>query len=228
MAVNVENIRNDISSDHRIITWAHHSHLYYDSAASVPRSMGSILAASHRNELLTIGTFAGEGTAFDTAQADRPGIFGFLATAPRRIRPAKELGVERRLAAESDGDYVLDLTRPEDLDDWATMRTTSRFEPWGVRPVSLARDFDGAIFLSRVSSTDLTFISRPVAMALRAVGLIRDHLLLIAVFFMAAMYAIFVTRRRARTKRSAGSRGPESRDASEYRASSWSGTSVRP
>jgi erythromycin esterase len=203
-AQNVGVLRNSVSATHRVMVWAHHSHVYYDSEGKRPLSMGHALRQSYGPEVFTVGLFAKAGTAIDTVKADRAGLAGFVGAAPRRIRPAEELGVEQKLATLSTADYFLALPAEQEFGGAWAAPSSSRFEPWGRRTVSLVRDFDAAVFLARVSPADLLFVPRPVSMALRSIGFGLDHLGAAAALLAVALCGVFTAGRvrwRARRER---------------------------
>jgi len=140
-AASVIDLRDHVSTAHKIITWAHHSHVAYDSTRENVPSMGQHLRDRVGAAVYTIGTFAGRGRVI-TGE-----LFG-----ERDLPSARKFGIERMLGAVGRDAYFVDVSRLPATDPHAGWRTeqTSRLETFYRRPTVLSSDFDGAIFVARV------------------------------------------------------------------------------
>jgi len=143
--LNAENalaLRDQVSATHKIILWAHHSHVSYNSAGDRTPSMGQHIREMVGRSVYTIGLFAGSGRFLDVAPLsvhDLPGI--------------NKVGVERLLSSVSQPSYFINLlTLPTDAASagWLAPQR-SRMEGGWTRSTVLARDFDGAIFIQSVT-----------------------------------------------------------------------------
>ena len=140
-AASVLDLRDHVSTAHKIITWAHHSHVAYDSTHENVPSMGQHLRDRAGSGVYTIGTFAGGGRVI-TGE-----LFG-----ERDVPSIRQFGVERMLGAVGRDAYFVDVSRLPATDPQAGWRIeqTSRLETFFRRPTVLARDFDGAVFFAHV------------------------------------------------------------------------------
>ena len=140
-ADHVLELRDRVSASHKIIVWAHHSHVAYDSTGRNVPSMGQHLRERVGRQVYTIGTFAGSGRVI-TGE-----LFG-----ERRLPTIRKFGIERMLGAVGKPAYFVDVSRLPMTDPaagWSTVQT-SRLETFYRRATILAGDFDGAIFIARV------------------------------------------------------------------------------
>jgi hypothetical protein len=152
----------------RLVLWAHHSHLHYNSVRRSTPSMGQHLKALLGDRLYTVGVFASGGAAVDSLSLDQSSELGALiALAGQALPSGARFGVERRLAGLSDRDFFVHLrgVPPE----WA-QPDFSRLEVAGRMPTALASDFDGAILLHKVSAAEPNFLPAPVLRLVRTAG----------------------------------------------------------
>jgi erythromycin esterase len=133
-----------VSESHRIILWAHHSHVNNSYSAPDVPSMGKNLLSAAGGSLYTIGLFAGEGEAIAVDDQAKPPI------AVKAIRPAKEYAVEQSLSRIVDYDFLVDLSPAQDSPpEWREVNS-ARAEVGGKMSIVLARDFHAAIFIHKV------------------------------------------------------------------------------
>lgn len=159
----------------KMILWAHHSHLNYNSMGQSIPSMGQSLHRALGGQLYTIGVFALDGAAMDTSKADAAeGLAVVTALAAKPLPDDARFSVERALATLSKSDFFIDLTTAPAA--WAQPRF-SRLETTGRMHTALSKDFDGAIFLHQVHGAELDFLPRPLNMAIGLVGWIYQHML---------------------------------------------------
>jgi erythromycin esterase len=135
-------LREQVSAARKIMLWAHHSHLFYNTTGGRIPSMGQHLRNRVGREIYTVGLFAGSGR--------------FLDVAPLSVHslPAmNKVGVERLLGGAGPRPYFVDLsTLPTDdsTAGWLTP-TSSRMEGHRTESTVLARDFDGALYVPHVT-----------------------------------------------------------------------------
>jgi len=151
-AVNAIELQSHVSQTHRILLWAHHSHVNHNATGKNTPSMGQHLLAVAPNSLYTIGLFAGGGSAYDAFQLDQPGILGFF---PKPLRAIGDYGVESSLARASDRDFFVDFTAPGKLPDEWLRPSFGRAETSQKMPLILARDFHAAVFIQKVHPASL-------------------------------------------------------------------------
>jgi erythromycin esterase len=157
----------------RLVLWAHHSHLHYNSLGRSTPSMGQHLKAVLGDRLYTVGVFAGGGAAVDSPRADKADGMAIVAALAARPLPDDErFGVERRLSALSNRDFFVDLRGAPA--QW-TEPDFSRAEVELRMPTMLARDYDGAILLHEVSGAELNFLPTPFLRVVRGVGWALRH-----------------------------------------------------
>jgi erythromycin esterase len=176
-ARNVVTLRDQLSTSHEIIAWAHHSHVAYNSTGKHVPSMGQHLHDRLGRGLYTIGTFAGAGRVIDGS-----------AIGERSLSSISKVGVERMLGAVDRDAYFIDVSRLP-MDDAAAgwlVEQTSRFETLSSRPTVLAKDFDGAIYVARVhpSPFDDAFTVRWL---LRIWGFMIEHAIGVAIVVLAGL-----------------------------------------
>lgn len=171
--LNTQLVRNELKTfpaPAKLILWAHHSHLHYNSLGKTIPSMGRHLHDSLHQDMYSIGLFAGGGSAIDTATIDQAHGLGFVfALAPKPIPHGPRWSVEEQLSQLSPHDFFLDLRY--DAKEWAAPGT-SRLENNGRMPTALSADFDGAIFLHRVSGAELDFLPGWLRASARTIGFI--------------------------------------------------------
>jgi erythromycin esterase len=152
-------LRDEVSAAHRVILWAHHSHVNHNTLGTNIPSMGQHLHEALPDALYTIGLFAGSGAAMGVEDGACPPI------QPRALAPLDKLGAETLLAHATTGDFFVDLHALDRTDAslaaWFSP-TTSRLEATGQMPTILARDFDGAVFVREVHPVELQSV--PAAM----------------------------------------------------------------
>ncbi|MGI8432533.1 MAG: erythromycin esterase family protein [Chthoniobacterales bacterium] len=154
----------------KLILWAHHSHLHYNSLGKTIPSMGQHLHDSLHQDIYSIGLFAEGGSAIDTTTIDQAEGLGFVfALAPKPIPHGPRWSVEEQLRRLSPHDFFLDLRRAGK--EWATPGT-SRLENNGRMPTALSSDFDGAILLHRVSGAELDSLPGWIRASARTIGLV--------------------------------------------------------
>ncbi len=154
----------------KIILWAHHSHLHYNSLGRSIPSMGQHLHDVLHAGLYTIGLFAEGGSAIDTAMIDQAHGLGFLlGLAPKVIPHGARWSVEQQLSEQSPRDFFLDLRHASTS---LAVAGTSRLEINGRMPTALSADFDGAVLLHKVSGTDLDFLPGWLRLSARLLGFV--------------------------------------------------------
>jgi len=166
-AANALVLRDQVSTAHKIILWAHHSHVSYNSTGDRTPSMGQHIRERVGRSVYTIGLFAGGGHFLDVAPLsvhDLPAI--------------NKVGVERLLASVGQPSYFINLlTLPtDDASAGWLVPQGSRMEGRWTRSTVLARDFDGAIYLQRVSPGTGMVGDGPM-LVLRVFGFFVEHLL---------------------------------------------------
>ncbi len=187
----------------KIILWAHHSHLHYNSLGQAVPSMGQHLHQALGDQLYTIGVFALDGAAMDSSKADAAdGLAVITALAATPIPDDARFSVERALSALSTADFFIDLKAAPSV---LGQPGFSRLETTGRMPTALSHDFDGAIFLHQVHDAPLNFLPRWLNVAIGSVGWVFQHVILasaIALLLTAAMIrGIFRFWRRRRQRR---------------------------
>ncbi len=172
----------------KMILWAHHSHLNYNSQGESIPSMGQHLHLALGDKLYTIGVFALDGAAMDTSKVDdAKGLCVVTALAAKPLPDDARFSVERSLAALSKSDFFIDLKNaPAAL----AQPGFSRLETTGRMHTVLSRDFDGAIFLHEVNGAVLDFLPRPLNAAISLVGWIYQHIIFAALSVLLLVAAI--------------------------------------
>jgi erythromycin esterase-like protein len=169
-------IRERISPAHKVILWAHHSHVAYDATGENVPSMGQHLRERAGKDVYTIGTFAGHGRVI-TGE-----LYG-----ERGLPSIRKFGVERMLGAVDRDAYFVDVSRlPADPDAGWNREQVSRMETFFRRPTILAKDFDGAIYLDRVHPAAFTE-STGARWLLRLWGFVLEHAIGFAIVILAAI-----------------------------------------
>jgi erythromycin esterase len=181
----------------KLVLWAHHSHIHYNSLGTNIPSMGQHLRQALGRDIYAIGVFAAGGRALDTSAIDRAhGLGQILALASSRVPADARWSVERGLAAVSPSDFFVDLRHSP-----AAWRQpgTSRLEIRGVMHTALSADFDGAVLLHRVTSTNLDFLPGWIRAALTLFGFVSEYWIALALALVLAAIPLgrrLVTRRR--------------------------------
>jgi hypothetical protein len=152
--LNAELVQAMLTSEPRLVLWAHHSHVHHNSQGAAADSMGQHLKAALGGGLYTIGVFANGGSAIDSLAADESED----GLAPRPVPRGPRFGMEWRLAGLSTSDLFVDLRRAPEA--WSRPMT-SRLEVQGRMATAPVADFDGAVLLHEVSAPWLTFLPRP-------------------------------------------------------------------
>jgi erythromycin esterase len=158
-------LRQQVSAAHKIILWAHHSHVSYNTTGSRIASMGQHLRERIGREIYTIGLFAGSGR--------------FLDVAPLSVHslPAlNKVGVERLLSAVGPRSYFVDVSTLPTNDataGWLTP-TSSRMEGRWTPSTILAKDFDGALYVPEVTP-GTGMVAMGAFRVLQLFGLAVDH-----------------------------------------------------
>jgi erythromycin esterase len=175
-ARNAVMLRDQLSPAHKVILWAHHSHVTYNATGKQIPSMGQHLHDKLGRELYTIGTFAGSGRVIDGA------VFG-----ERNLPSISKVGVERMLGAVDRAAYFIDVSRLPSDDARAgwLVEQTSRHETLR-RPTVLAKDFDGAIYISRVHPSAF-HDSLAVRWIIRIWGFMLEHAVGVAIVIFAGL-----------------------------------------
>jgi erythromycin esterase len=169
-ADNAMMLRDRVSESHRIILWAHHSHVAYNTTGDRIPSMGQHLRSRIGRDIYTIGLFAGTGR--------------FLDVAPLSVHslPAlNKVGVERLLDGVGSESFFVDVAALPTTDPaagWLTPQS-SRMEGRWTRSTVLAKDFDGALYIRNVSPGRGMVPDRAFTV-LQVFGLAVDHPLPVA------------------------------------------------
>lgn len=188
-------IRERVSLTHKLMLWAHHSHINYNATGKNPASMGQHLHERIGAELYSIGLFAGEGEALEIREGS------LIEVAARQIAPASRYGVESLLASVAGGSYFLDLAPLRSNSAWLEP-LTARQEVLGRSHIIPARDFDAAVLVREVHATRLLMVSPRLDRLLHLYGWLLDHVLLVSTAGAALLAAVvqrFWRRRRARS-----------------------------
>jgi erythromycin esterase-like protein len=189
----------------KMILWAHHSHLNYNSQGQSIPSMGQHLHQALGDQLYTIGVFALEGAAMDTSKVDQADGLGVLtALAAKPLPDDSRFSVERSLAALSNSDFFIDLKHAPAV---LAQPGFSRLETTGRMHTVLSADFDGAVFLHQVHGAVLDFLPRPLNLAIGVVGWTFQHVILatlIALLCLAGVIRSWVLLRRRQLNKRLG------------------------
>jgi erythromycin esterase len=159
-------LRETVSATHKIVLWAHHSHVSYNSVGDRIPSMGQHIREKVGRSIYAVGLFAGGGQFLDVAPLSVHALPGI-----------NKVGVERLLASVGQPSYFINLlTLPTDDPSagWL-IRQRSRMEGRWTRSTVLARDFDGAIYLERVSP-GTGMVPRGPMLVLRVFGFFVEHI----------------------------------------------------
>jgi len=173
-------LRANVSSSHKVILWAHHSHVAYNSTGGRLPSMGQHLRDRIGEDVYTVGLFAGHGRFLDVAPLS-----------VHELPPLRGVGIERLLDAVERRSYFVDL-RSLPIDDpsagWMITQS-SRMEGRRTTSAVLAKDFDAAIYIAHVSpGSDM--MPRGAIMVLQVFGVLVDHLLGATIIVIALVLSI--------------------------------------
>jgi hypothetical protein len=160
-------LRDQVSAAHKIILWAHHSHVSYNSRGARIPSMGQHLRERVGREVYTVGLFAGVGHFLDVAPLS-----------VHRLPALNKVGVERMLDAVGPQSYFVDLVSLPATDPFAgwLIAQSSRMEGRWTPSAVLARDFDGAVYLHQVHP-GTGMVPNGAFVVLRAFGFFVDHVI---------------------------------------------------
>ncbi len=192
--LNAENalmLREHVSATHKIILWAHHSHVAYNTTGSRIPSMGQHLRRRIGRDIYSIGLFAGSGR--------------FLDVAPLSVHslPAlNKVGVERLLDAVGTESYFVDVSTLPTGDSSAgwLVPQSSRMEGRWTRSTVLAKDFDGALYVRDVTPGTGMVPDRAFAV-LQLFGVAVDHSLPVATGIVVGLgWLVVAVTRRVRRK----------------------------
>jgi hypothetical protein len=137
-AQNAIALRDNISNTHRIVLWAHHSHVRENWSSTLP-SLGQRLRAMIGNQLYTVGLFAGDGEVIAVDDnADPP--FSL------RKRTFAEGSLEDKLHKLAPYDFILDLSSAGPA--WSGKMPFQ--DENGVGHVTLRDAFDAVIFVHHI------------------------------------------------------------------------------
>ena len=189
-------LRDAVSREHRVILWAHHSHIQHNSTGKNVPSMGQHLLQLAGADLYTIGLFAGRGRAVEVSDDAFPPVV------PRRIPPASRYGLESRLALTHADDYFIDFSmmdpgRPDQA-VWFS-EVSSRMETRDMAYGVPARDYHAAVFVQVVHPASLTMLPPAIAIALTAYGFMVDHLISV-IAGVTILFGLIIRRRRRRRR----------------------------
>jgi erythromycin esterase len=147
-AENAITLRDVVSESGRVMLWAHHSHVNYNTTGERIPSMGEALRRMAGEDVYAIGLFAGSGEAIEADDASDP---------PLKIQALAEgpvFTVNAELAQLANYDYFLalgeDAALPAGLRERAVGRIEARI-PW---PMTLSSDYDAVVFIQRVTAPE--------------------------------------------------------------------------
>jgi hypothetical protein len=176
-ADNALQLREQVSAAHKIILWAHHSHVGYNASGARIPSMGQHIRDRVGRGVYTVGLFAGGGHFLDVAPLS-----------VHRLPALNKVGVERMLDAVGGQSYFVDLLSLPTSDPSAgwLVPMSSRMEGRWTQSAVLARDFDGALYFSQVHPGTGMVPDGAFAM-LRVFGFFVDHLITTALVVLASL-----------------------------------------
>jgi len=188
-AQNVIMIGDSLSKNNKVITWAHHSHIHYNSNRKNIPSMGQYLKEQEGQNIYSIGCFAGEGKALI---ANDDWLFPILAI---NIKP--DTDIENILSQVDKGNFFLntkDLTVESELTSYFSGGLSSRMENNGKLNNNLPQDFDGIIFCSAISPPDLLLLPKMAKNIPFILGWLYENWLLL--IFISMLFIVFVVYRK--------------------------------
>lgn len=192
-AKNVLFILDSVSQSHKIMTWAHHSHANHTflDEGNIP-SMGRWLKRKLKNQLYTIGTFAGKGKIM-TVNDD-----WLFPIAEVKIEIDTKYEVEKLFSSVSHSQYFMDLKQFQNETNIQSLWSDTlycRFEQNIRKPTVLSKDYDGAIFIQVVSAPKITFLPGIIQWIPKVWGFLLQKkvlliILLIVVLILTAFYIV--------------------------------------
>jgi len=176
-ADNALQLREQVSAAHKIILWAHHSHVGYNASGARIPSMGQHVRERVGPGVYTVGLFAGGGHFLDVAPLS-----------VHRLPALNKVGVERMLDAVGKQSYFVDLRSLPTADPTAgwLVPMASRMEGRWTRSAVLARDFDGALYVREVHP-GTGMVPDGAFAVLRVFGFFVDHLIATALVVFASL-----------------------------------------
>jgi len=176
-ADNALQLREQVSAAHKIILWAHHSHVGYNANGTRIPSMGQHIRERVGREVYTVGLFAGGGQFLDVAPLS-----------VHRLPALNKVGVERLLDAVGGQSYFVDLRSLPTTDPSAgwLVPMSSRMEGRWTRSAVLARDFDGAVYFRQVHP-GTGMVPDGAFAVLRVFGFFVDHFITTALVVFASL-----------------------------------------
>ena len=174
-ADNALQLREQVSAAHKIILWAHHSHVGYNASGARIPSMGQHIRERVGREVYSVGLFAGGGHFLDVAPLS-----------VHRLPALNKVGVERMLDAVGRQSYFVDLLSLPTTDPSAgwLVPMSSRMEGRWTRSAVLARDFDGALYFRQVHP-GTGMVPDGAFAVLRVFGFFVDHFIATALVVFA-------------------------------------------
>jgi erythromycin esterase len=158
-------LRDRVSVAHKIILWAHHSHVAFNTTGDRIASMAQHLRTRIGRGIYSIGLFAGAGRFLDVAPLS-----------VHSLPPLNRVGVERLLDGVGAESYFVDLSALPTADaraGWLTPQS-SRMEGRWTRTTVLAKDFDGALYIRNVTP-GTGMVPDGAFRVLQAFGMVVDH-----------------------------------------------------
>jgi erythromycin esterase len=144
-ANNVIALRDRVSQRHRIILWAHHSHVRQEWSTQLP-SMGQRIEEMIGNELYTVGVFAGDGESISVDDRADPPL------ALRKLPSSSGYELESALSKLSDHDFLLDFSTADQTSPW--MRRMSFRDENGTGHVVPAKSFSALVFVHKIHAPE--------------------------------------------------------------------------
>jgi len=136
---------DQVSKNHRLIAWAHHSHVNYNSLKRVRLTLGEELKRLYPQQVFALGVFSGDGSAL--IGQDEPEL--------KKIRPVSDSEMDEYLNRMSSGDFYLE---PRDSKDPIFFEPkTIRIEGVGLWKIQLGNDYDAIIKLQKTSPPEVDF-----------------------------------------------------------------------
>lgn len=144
----VTQIYHHISRHNRLMTWAHHSHVNYNSLNKVRVTLGQELKNLFGTAVYTIGVFARKGTA----------LVGQEEPELKELRPIQDSEVDTYLSSLSPRSFFADLSGSAEKGD-ALLNQPATIQVEGIYlwKTQLAKDYDAIIYLESVSPPKIDF-----------------------------------------------------------------------
>ncbi len=141
-------ILSEVSHNMRLITWAHHSHVNYNTLNRVRATFGQVLKSQFAGDVFTVGVFAHQGSA----------LIGQEEPSLKELRPAQEAEIDSYLSVLSKESYFANLSGADAKTvDFLTRPATIRIEGINLWKAQLAKDYDAIIYLDKVSPPKVDF-----------------------------------------------------------------------